>query len=85
MPAEAARPFPTEKADSDQPKQASPADPKARWDAFDVNAAARSTPAAPWRLSHLLYAVAGAAVLLKLWDAIGLPLIVLLFIGFLVL
>jgi type II secretory pathway component PulF len=79
--AEPAQPFATEKAASDRGAPEAQADGKASWGGFDVESAPSSTHAKPWRLLHLMYAVAGAAAFFKLWQTIGLPLIVLLLIA----
>ena len=75
MPAEPAQPFATEKPESDRGAQNRRPTPKRAWGDSDVGSVPElGSRQSPGVLLHLMYAVAGAAVFFKLWQAIGLVL-----------
>jgi protein transport protein HofC len=58
-----------------------PENVKTARDGLDVEASSIPPAGGTWRLAHLMYLVAGAAVFFWLWRTIGPPLLILMFIA----
>ncbi|MGO9465362.1 MAG: type II secretion system F family protein [Isosphaeraceae bacterium] len=81
MPTEPAQPFATDKPESDRGAQEHRADAKPPGGDLEMEYARGSTHPRPWRVLHLIYLVAGAAVVFYLAVTFGPPLVVFLIIG----